>query len=139
MPDDSTRVAFHLDRDPRLTAAVRSAVQFQAEHAGLDPEASGRFATASEDVCREALMQLAEPEARLEVTLDTFTDRIEICIHHQGQLIPAVGLQAFAIPGLDAGGGMNGMELLQRVDRVLFNMEDGAARTTLVKFLPKQN
>ena len=80
----------------------------------------------------------AEPDAGLDVTLDTFSDRIEICIHHRGQLIPAVGLQAFAIPGLGTGGGMNGVELLQRVDRVLFNMEEGAARTTLVKFLRKQ-
>ena len=135
MPSDVTRVAFHLDRDPRLTAAVRTAVQFQAEQAGLDSETSGDLARASEEVCLEALMKLAEDEAGLDVTLDTFPDRIEICIHHCGESIPAVGLQSFAIPGLEGGPGMNGVELLRRVDRVLFNMEEGAARTTLVKFL----
>ena len=53
-------------------------------------------------------------------------------------LLPAVGLEAFAVSGATSGeaSGLNGQELLSRVDRVLYNSEDGVARTTLVKFLP---
>jgi hypothetical protein len=138
MPDEPTRVVFHVDRDPRLIAAVRSAVHFQASHAGLETERCDDFAKASEDVCREALTQFTDADGGLDVTLETFPDRIEISIHHHGQLVPAVGLETFTLRGALGGGagGLNGMELLSSVDRVMFNSEEGVARTTLVKFLP---
>jgi hypothetical protein len=138
MPDEPTRVVFHVDRDPRLIAAVRSAVHFQASRAGLEAERCDDFAKASEDVCREALTQFTDADGGLDVTLETFPDRIEISIHHHGQLVPAVGLETFTLPDALAGGagGLNGMELLSSVDRVMFNSEEGVARTTLVKFLP---
>jgi hypothetical protein len=50
-------------------------------------------------------------------------------------LVPAVGLETFAPSGAEASGGLNGVELLSRVDRVSFNAEKGIARTTLVKYL----
>jgi hypothetical protein len=141
MTDEPTRVVFHLDRDPRLIGPVRSAVHFQASRAGLEAGRCDDFAKASEDVCREALLQLTDADGGLEVTLDTFSDRVEISIHHHGQLVPAVGLEAFTFPEASASevGGVNGLELLSRVDRVMFNSEEGVARTTLVKFLqPKR-
>jgi hypothetical protein len=141
MTVDSTRVVFHLDRDPRLVVAIRSAVHFQATCAGLDARGCDELGKASEDVCREALLQLTDADGRLEIDIDSFADRIEISIHHRGQLIPAVGLETFTAPMASAGesGGLKGMELLERVDRVTFNSEGGAARTTLVKFLqPKR-
>jgi hypothetical protein len=66
------------------------------------------------------------------------TDRIEIAIHCRGQVLPAIGLDAFAFSGAPTAGaaGHKGLELLSRVDRVLYNAEDGVSRTTLVKFLP---
>jgi hypothetical protein len=124
-----------------LLGVLRSAVQFQALQAGLGSETCAEFAQASEDVCREALSQLNEGTGGLDVTLDTFHDRIEISIHHHGQSAPAVGLECFAFSEApDRGTGrLNGLELLSRVDRVLFNAEDGVARTTLVKYLhPKR-
>jgi hypothetical protein len=137
MTDEPTRVKFHLDRDPRLISAVRSAVHFQALRAGLEEEGCGAFALASEDVCREALTQFTDADGGLEVTLDTFPDRMEISIHHRGRLVPTVGLETFTLPEAITGGagGLNGMELLSRVDRVMFNSGDGIARTTLVKYL----
>ena len=74
----------------------------------------------------------------VDVTLDTFPDRIEIAIHSRSQAIPAIGLDAFAFSDAHSAGagGLNGQELLSRVDRVLYNAEDGVARTTLIKFLP---
>jgi hypothetical protein len=140
MTDELTRVEFHLDRDPRLIAAVRSAVHFQASRAGLETGHCEDFAMASEDVCREALSQLTDADGGLDVTLDTFPDRIEISIHHHGQLVPAVGLETFTLPDAAVGGagGLNGMDLLSRVDRVMFNSEGGVARTTLVKYLRRK-
>ena len=137
MTDESTRVELHLDRDPRLISAVRSAVHFQALRAGLEAEHCENIALASEDVCREALTQLTDADGGLNITLETFPDRMEICIHHRGRLVPAVGLETFALPDAagSGAGGLNGMELMSRVDRVMFNSEEGVARTTLVKFL----
>jgi hypothetical protein len=137
MTDDSTRIELHLDKDPRLVSAVRSAVLFQATRAGLEDKGCENFAQASEEVCREALTQITEADGGLNVTVDTFPDRMEISIHHRGRLVPAVGLDTFAPSSAagDATGGVNGMELLSRVDRVMFNAEKGVARTTLVKYL----
>ena len=141
MTADSTRVVFHLDRDPRLVAAIRSAVHFEAARVGLGAGGCDELDKAVEDVCGQALVQHVDAGGDLEITIDTFADRIEISIHHRGQLIPAVGLETFtpAIAQDGESGGLNGMELLERVDRVMFNSEDGTARTTLVKFLqPKR-
>jgi anti-sigma regulatory factor (Ser/Thr protein kinase) len=137
MGDDSTRVELHLDRDPRLISAVRSAVHFQATRAGLEEKGCESLSLASEEVCREALTQMTDADGGLSVTLVTFPDRMEISIHHRGQLAPAVGLETFAPAGAASSGAgrVNGMELLTRVDRVTFNTESGVARTTLVKFL----
>lgn len=127
-----------MDQDPRLIGVLCGAVQFQALHAGLESDAGDLLARATEDVCRATLSELTGNGENLDVTMDTFADRIEIAIHSRGQSVPAVGLEMFA--AFDAGGGgvggVNGLELLSRVDRVLYNTEDGVARTTLVKFLP---
>lgn len=138
MTDEPVRVVFRLDRDPFLVSVMRSAVLFQALQAGLDEQACGEFAGAYEDVCRTTLSQPTDPERGLEVTLETFPDRIELGIHCHGQNMPAIGLETFAFAELQRAGmdGLNGLELLSRVDRVLYNSEQGAARTTLVKFIP---
>jgi hypothetical protein len=137
MTDDPVRAVFHLDRHPLLVGILRSAVEFQAMQAGLHPDACPRFAKACEDVCQEALSQFTDADGGLEVALETFPDRIEISIHHHGQLVPAIGLESFAFSEAQSSGtrGLNGLELLSRVDRVRFSTEDGVARTTLVKFL----
>jgi anti-sigma regulatory factor (Ser/Thr protein kinase) len=135
MTDDSTRVELHLDRDPRLISAVRSAVHFLATRAGLEEKGCESFAQASEEVCREALTQITDDEGGLNVTLEAFPDRMEISIHHRGRLAPVVGLETFAPSGAEASGGLNGVELRSCVDRVSFNAEKGIARTTLVKYV----
>jgi hypothetical protein len=113
-------------------------VEFQAVQAGFETEAGAQLARAAGDVCRETISRLGGNGERVDVTLDTFSDRIEIAIHCRGQVLPALGLDAFAFSDALSGGaaGLNGSELLSRVDRVLYNSDDGVARTTLVKFLP---
>ncbi len=138
MTDEPVRVVFHLDQDSRLVGVFCCAVEHQAIHAGFETDAGSQLATAAGDVCREALSQLGASGEGVDVTLETFSDRIEIAIHCRGQVLPSVGLETFAFSDAHSGGadGLNGLELLSRVDRVLYNSEDGVARTTLVKFLP---
>ena len=138
MADEPVRVVFHLDQDSSLVGVFCCAVEHQAIHAGFETDAGSQLATAAGDVCREALSQLEVDGQGVDVTLETFSDRIEIAIHCRGQVLPAIGLDAFAFSGAPSGraAGPKGLELLSRVDRVLYNAEDGVSRTTLVKFLP---
>src|SRR6202140_182314 len=138
MADEPIRVVFHLNQNWDLVSVFCCAVEHQAVHAGFETEAGAQLARAAGDVCRETISQLGADGAGVDVTLDTFSDRIEIAIHCRGQGLPALGLETFAFSDASSGGtgGLNGLELLSRVDRVLYNAEDGTARTTLVKFLP---
>jgi len=138
MADEPVRVVFHMDQDWDLVGVFCCAVEHQAIHAGFETEAGAQLARAAGDVCRGTISQLGSDGQGVDVTLDTFSDRIEIAIHCRSQLLPVIGLETFAFSDALSGGagGLNGLELLSRVDRVLYNAEDGVARTTLVKFLP---
>ena len=140
MADEPVRVVFHLDQDWNLVGVFCCAVEHQAIQAGFETEAGAELARAAGDVCRETISQLGGDGPGVDVTLDTFSDRIEIAIHCRGQALPVLGLEKFAFSNTQTGraGGINGQELLSRVDRVLYNSEGGVARTTLVKFLPAQ-
>ena len=137
MTDQPVRVVFHLDQDWNLVGVFCCAVEHQAIHAGFETEAGAQLARAAGDVCRKTISQLAGNGEGVDVTMDTFSDRIEIAIHCRSQALPPLGLETFAFSNTTAGGagGFNGQELLACVDRVLYNAEDGVARTTLVKFL----
>jgi hypothetical protein len=136
--DEPVRVVFHLDQNWNLVGVFCCAVEFQAIQAGFETEAGAQLARAAGDVCRQSISQLGGDGQGVDVTLDTFSDRMEIAIHCRGQLLPVIGLDTFAFSDAHSGGagGLNGQELLSRVDRVLYNAEDGVARTTLVKCLP---
>jgi hypothetical protein len=138
MTDEPVRVVFHLDQGQDLVSVFCCAVEHQAIHAGLETEAGAQLAKAAGDVCRETISQLGPEGDGVDVTLDTFSDRMEIAIRCRGQVLPAIGLDTFASSKAHSRGasGINGLELLSRVDRVLYNAEGGVARTTLVKFLP---
>jgi hypothetical protein len=140
MADEPVRVVFHLEQAQDLVGVFCCAVEHQASHAGFETEASAQLAKAAGDVCRESMSQLGgrDDGRGVDVTLDTFSDRIEIAIHCRGQALQAIGLETFALSDAPSGGagGLNSLELLSRVDRVLYNSEGGVARTTLVKFLP---
>jgi hypothetical protein len=138
MTDQPVRVVFQMDQDPRLVGVFCSAVEHQATQAGLATDACAQLAKAAGDVCRETISQHGGNGEGVEVTLDTFPDRLEIAIHCRGQALPAIGLEKFAICAPE-GAGINGQELLSRVDRVMYNTEGGVARTTLVKFRPGQH
>lgn len=138
MKDAPVRVVFHLDQDWRLVSVFCCAVEHQAIQAGMESEAGADLARAAGEVCRETISKLNGNGDSVDVTMDTFSDRIEIAVHCRGQAFPPLGLDAFAVSSAASGGtgGLNGQELLSRVDRIHFNAEGGVARTTLVKFLP---
>lgn len=138
MADEPVRVVFHLDRDSRLVAVFCCAVEHQAITAGFETEAGAELASAAGYICRKTISQDGGSREGIDVTLDTFSDRMEVAIHCRSQALPAVGLDAFAASDVSSNGPdrLNGTELLSRVDRVLYNAEGGVARTTLIKFLP---
>ena len=69
-----------------------------------------------------------------------FADRMEVSILHCGELGQQVGLERItSTPALAAAGGISGLGLLSRVDRVLNNQENDKSRTRLVKFFKPQN
>lgn len=138
MSGEPVRVVFHFDQDWDLVGVFCCAVEHQAIHAGFETEDGAQLARAAGDVCREAMAQVGESGGGVDVTLDTYPNRMEVAIHCRGQQLPPIGLDAFATADSAASSstGLNGLELLSRVDRVLYNSADGAAKTTLVKFLP---
>jgi len=127
-----------MDQDSRLVSVFCCAVEHQAIHAGLEAEAGAQLAKAAGDVCREAITQGGQDSKGIDMTLDTFPDRVEIAIHCRSRELPTIGLEKFALSSAQSAeaGSLNGQELLSRVDRVLYAAEGGVARTTLVKFLP---
>ncbi len=138
MTVEPVRVVFHLDQDRRLVGVFCHAVEFQALRAGFGAEAGEQLARAAGDVCRETISHLPVDGESVDVTLDTFSDRIEVAIHCREQSEPAIGLKTFASSGALGGeaGDFRGVELLSSVDRVLYNADGGVSRITLVKFLP---
>jgi hypothetical protein len=138
MTDEPVRTVFHLDKDSRLVSVFCSAVEHQAAHAGLESGAGAQLAQAAGDVCHEAISQGAGGDHGIDVTLDTFQDRMEVAIHYRGHALPTAGSESPATSGAKSKGGesLNGQQLLSRVDRVHCKADDGIARVTLVKFLP---
>jgi hypothetical protein len=138
MSNDPVRTVFHMDKDSRLVSVFCSAVEHQATHAGLEGTAGAQLAQAAGDVCREAMAQGGVGEHGIDVTLDTFKDRMEVAIHYRGHGLPTDASGNLVPAGAKPNGGasLNGQELLARVDRVHCNADEGLARVTLVKYLP---
>ena len=134
MSGEPVRVVFHLHRSHDLVGVFCSAVEHQAAQAGFATEAGADLARAAGDVCRETISQIQGNGGSVDVILDTFPDRMEVAVHCHGQVLPAAGLDTFAAAA--SAGSLSGKELLSKVDRVLYNSDEGIARTTLVKFLP---
>jgi len=136
------RIELKLDRDARLTAGVTAAVIHVAESAGLGADAQADLVAAAEDACGEAFRLLTAAGARLAVTIEEFTDRIEVTLEYRVQ--PAqVGRETSGLPRTEPAQpvGSTGRGLLGRVDNVLSNTQGGTSRTTLVKYIraqPKQ-
>ncbi len=95
------------------------------------------LAAAALAVCKGAVEQAAAEQSSVDVTIECLADRVVIKIEHSGA-VPAIGLDSFAASTPEPGSAPGGAELLRDIDRIEFNAQDGRARTTLVKFLPKK-
>lgn len=138
MTAEPVRVVFHLDQDRRLVGVFCHAVKFQALCAGFEADAGEQLARVAGDVCRETFSHLSVDGESVDVTLDTFSDRVEVAIYSREQSTPAIGLKTFAPSGALGGEAddFRGVEWLSSVDRILYNADGGVSRITLVKFLP---
>lgn len=128
---DSKPIELQIDADARLSAAAGAVARFQAEAAGLTPEAVAELQKSVVAACREAMEHLTGAHPHLHVAVTRFADRIEVALSHHGNAEPAMGLDRIA--GLaDRAGGSN---TLEGVDRVQFEARGGLAVTRLTKYL----
>lgn len=129
------QIRLRIGADGRFAAAVGGAARYFADRAGLGTDDTARLQSAAVAACCEALENLTDPEAHLDVTLAWFADRIEVAFSHHGDVLPAAGLDSIAglAPHLGAHGG-NGT-VFGGVDRVQHDTEGDAAVTRLTKYL----
>ena len=132
MPDAHGRAHLRVDNDPRLLAGLAGAVEHFAKQAQFAAEASAELVAAVEEACRETFPLLSDAHPELFVIFEVFPDRAEIILEHRGEALPSAGLDTF-LGDPDAPGGLTGLSILSKVDRVQYNTEGGVSRTTLIK------
>jgi hypothetical protein len=124
-------IRLQMDPDPRLAAGAGGAARYLAEAAGLPPEKAAELQAAVVNACKQAFDFLSPENSRLYVTFKSLAGRIEIEISHEGEVLPALGLDAIAGFGANSGSAMSG------VDRVQFEKQGDAVVTRLTKYIPQ--
>lgn len=138
MASESQRVEITLTNHPLLLQGLAAAVEHFAEIAGLDAGGQRDLAEAAAQACQSTFRLLPAANGTLGVALENFPDRVEVTLEHCGEALPSAGLETFAGFGEgDEGGDLTGLELMSRVDRVLYHTEGGASQMTLVKYVSK--
>lgn len=135
MATETKQLRLKIDADDRLAAAAGGAARYFADQAGLGTDDTRRFESATVAACREAFENLTGGEARLEITLTWFSDRIEVALLHRGDAVPAIGLDSIAGLASHLGGNAGNGQVLGGVDRVQYETEGDAAVTRLTKYL----
>ena len=136
MSTEHTRAELRLRNDPWLLRGLAGAVEHFAQRGELSAEEQQDLISATAEACQNTFQLLAENDGTLGIVLEDFADRIEITLEHRGAALPSAGLETFAGFGGEGGegGDLSGLMLLSRVDRVLYNTENGVSRMTLVKY-----
>jgi hypothetical protein len=124
-----------IDADARLAAAVGGAARYLADAAGLKEEAVAQLQASVVAVCAEAFDHLTREHPSLQVTITCYPDRIEVALAHQGESIPAVGLDSIAGFGAKVGGSGKAPGGLPGVDRVQYEAHGGETVTRLTKYI----
>ena len=129
--------SFHIqiDGDARLAAAVGGAARYLADVAGLKDDAVAQLQTAIVAACREAFDHLTGEHPHLEVTLTRFPDRIEVALAHQGEALPAVGLDSIAGFAAQMSGSGASPGAFSGVDRAQYETRGGKTVTRLTKYI----
>jgi hypothetical protein len=125
---DSRHFELSLDADPRFAAAAAGGARYLGESSGLSAEAARKLQSAVLFACEEAFAHLDLRDMHLQITLDLFTDRIEVLIVHRADA-PSIGLHTML------GAKANPME---GVDRVQYEQVNGSSVTRLTKFVSSQ-
>lgn len=127
-----------LDADPLLAVGAGYAVEFCARRCGLSEQAAAEVRTAAVEALRDTFELLAKNHPKLTLEIHGFDDRLEVSLEHQGEAQPTAGLDTFLAGGPpNAAGKVAGLSLMTRVDRVLYDTQNGASRTTLVKYVKR--
>jgi anti-sigma regulatory factor (Ser/Thr protein kinase) len=134
MATESHRVEITFQNHAWLHQAVAAAVAHIAQRAGLTSESQQDLAAATLEACANTFRLLPAQDGTLGVAVEHFQDRVEVTLEHHGEALPSAGLETFAGLGGESGD-LSGLMLLSRVDRVLYNTENGLSRMKLVKYL----
>jgi hypothetical protein len=124
-----------IDADARLAAAVGGAARYLADVAGLKEDAVSQLQISIVAACREAFDHLTGDHPHLEVTLTRFADRIEVALAHQGEALPAVGLDSIAGFAAQINGSGASPGAFTGVDRVQYETHGGETVTRLTKYI----
>jgi hypothetical protein len=128
--------SFHIqiDADARFAAAVGGATRYLADCGGLKEDAVAQLQASVVAACTGAFDHLTPDHPHLEVTLTSFPDRIEVVLAHQGDTLPAVGLDSIAGFAAKMGGGAVPGSLAG-VDRVQYETHGDETVTRLTKYI----
>lgn len=131
--------SFHLriDADARLAAAVGGVARYLADAARMENGAIARLQSSVVAACLEVFGHLTAGHPHLEATLTRFADRIEVVLSHQGEALPAVGLDSIAGFAAQAGGGEASKGAFAGFDRVQYETHGGKTVTRLTKYIGK--
>ncbi len=132
MPEPRPRAHLQVENDPRLLAGLAGAVEHLARKGGFSAAATEELVAAVKEACQETFPLLPAGRPALAVILSLHEDRAEIVIEHRGEAVPSAGLDTF-LGDPAAPGGLTGLSILSKVDRVQYNTEAGVSRTTLMK------
>ena len=126
-----------LDADTRLAAAAGGVVRFLADAAGMESLAVAQLQSAVVAACAAAFEHLTLKHPHLEVTFARYSDRIEVALSHEGDALPAVGLDAIAGFAARTGEGSSSPGTFAGVDRVQYETHGVEIVTRLTKYVGK--
>ncbi len=138
MAEALPHIRMELDSDSVLALGAAYAVEFCARHCGMSDRACADVKAAAEETIRDTFALLTDGHPQLTLDVQGFGDRLEVMLEHRGEALPTAGLDTFLAGGpANSAGGVTGLSLMARVDRDLYPTENGASRTTLVKYLKR--
>jgi anti-sigma regulatory factor (Ser/Thr protein kinase) len=126
--------------DPRLLGVLRAAVKFRALDAGFPESEAEQLALAVHEAAANVIRHTYQNrlDARLELEIRAFPDRMEFLLEDEGPKAPAEALRPPPVQELRPGG--LGIQLmLQVMDECALDADfPGGNRLRMVKRLPQE-
>jgi hypothetical protein len=132
---ESNNLHMQLDADARLAAAAGSVVRFLADASGMESLAIAQLQAAVIAACAAAFEHLTRKHPHLDVTFSRYSDRIEVALTHEGDALPAVGLDAIVGFAARTAGGASSPGAFAGVDRVQYETHGVEIVTRLTKYV----